>query len=93
VELLTPAPPLLAADGRQLGWMSSVLDISERTRAEQLAAEQQNAASSADSGSSAPPTSVGGLLGGVGKRMAQRRNNNDKAACPKDRATVLTTSS
>jgi len=33
--------PLTAADGTQLGWMSSVLDISERKRAQQLAALQQ----------------------------------------------------
>ncbi|MBN9329557.1 MAG: hypothetical protein ABT03_11865 [Comamonas sp. SCN 67-35] len=41
VDVLIHEAPLLAADGRQLGWMSSVLDISERKRAEQLAAEQQ----------------------------------------------------
>ncbi len=41
VDVLIHEAPLLAADGRQLGWMSSVLDISERKRAQQLAAQQQ----------------------------------------------------
>ncbi len=41
VDVLIHEAPLLAADGTQLGWMSSVLDISERKRAQQLAAEQQ----------------------------------------------------
>ena len=41
VDVLIHEAPLLAADGRQLGWMSSVLDISERKRAQRLAAEQQ----------------------------------------------------
>ncbi|PWW47792.1 two-component system sensor histidine kinase DctS [Melaminivora alkalimesophila] len=41
VDVLVHEAPLLTADGRQLGWMSSVLDISERKRAQQLAALQQ----------------------------------------------------
>lgn len=41
VDVLIHEAPLLAADGRQLGWMSSVLDISERKHAQRLAAEQQ----------------------------------------------------
>ncbi|MBP6118569.1 MAG: PAS domain S-box protein [Giesbergeria sp.] len=41
VDVLIHEAPLLAADGTQLGWMSSVLDISERKRAQQLAALQQ----------------------------------------------------
>ncbi|GAA5179915.1 PAS domain S-box protein [Niveibacterium umoris] len=33
--------PLIDADGRQTGWMGSVLDITERRRAEELARQQQ----------------------------------------------------
>jgi two-component system sensor histidine kinase DctS len=41
VDVLIHEAPLNAADGTQLGWMSSVVDISERKRAQQLAALQQ----------------------------------------------------
>jgi two-component system, LuxR family, sensor histidine kinase DctS len=41
VDVLIHEAPLYAADGEQLGWMSSVLDISERKRAERMAARQQ----------------------------------------------------
>ena len=41
IDVLIHEAPLTAADGTQLGWMSSVVDISERKRAQQLAALQQ----------------------------------------------------
>ena len=41
VDVLIHEAPLLAADGVQIGWMSSVLDVSERKRAQQLAQQQQ----------------------------------------------------
>ncbi|HCL85774.1 MAG TPA: hypothetical protein DIC45_04560 [Comamonadaceae bacterium] len=41
VDVLIHEAPLTRADGTQLGWMSSILDISERKRAQQLAASQQ----------------------------------------------------
>lgn len=41
IDVLIHEAPLNAADGTQLGWMSSVVDISERKRAQQLAAMQQ----------------------------------------------------
>lgn len=41
VDVLIHEAPLKAADGQPLGWMSSVLDISERKRAEHAAARQQ----------------------------------------------------
>lgn len=41
IDVLIHEAPLLDVDGQQLGWMSSVLDISERKRAERLAARQQ----------------------------------------------------
>jgi two-component system, LuxR family, sensor histidine kinase DctS len=41
VDVLVHEAPLTAANGERLGWMSSVLDISERKRAERMAARQQ----------------------------------------------------
>lgn len=41
IDVLIHEAPLHAADGTHLGWMSSVLDISERKRALRLAAQQQ----------------------------------------------------
>ena len=41
VDVLIHEAPLYSADGVHLGWMSSVLDISERKRAQRLAAQQQ----------------------------------------------------
>ena len=41
VDVLIHEAPLNTADGQPLGWMSSVLDISERKRAERSAARQQ----------------------------------------------------
>lgn len=41
LDVLIHEAPLNTADGEQIGWMSSVLDISERKRAERLAARQQ----------------------------------------------------
>lgn len=41
VDVLVHEAPLTAADGQQLGWMSSVLDISERRQAQRMAARQQ----------------------------------------------------
>lgn len=41
IDVLIHEAPLNAATGEQLGWMSSVLDISERKRAQRMAALQQ----------------------------------------------------
>jgi two-component system sensor histidine kinase DctS len=41
VPVLIFEAPLIDSDGRQTGWMGSVLDISERKRAEELARQQQ----------------------------------------------------
>lgn len=41
VDVLIHEAPLMATNGESLGWMSSVLDISERKRAERSAARQQ----------------------------------------------------
>ena len=42
VDVLIHEAPLHTVDGEQIGWMSSVLDISERKRAQRLAALQQD---------------------------------------------------
>ena len=41
VDVLIHEAPLTTASGEHVGWMSSVLDISEKKRAERLAAQQQ----------------------------------------------------
>lgn len=41
LDVLIHEAPLNTADGEQIGWMSSVLDISERKRSERMAARQQ----------------------------------------------------
>jgi two-component system sensor histidine kinase DctS len=41
IDVLIHEAPLTAGGGEQLGWMSSVLDISERKRTQQIAAQQQ----------------------------------------------------
>lgn len=41
IDVLLHAAPLALADGRVVGWMVSVLDISERRRMQRLAARQQ----------------------------------------------------
>ncbi len=41
IDVLIHEAPLQAPTGKQMGWMSSVLDISERKRAQRMAAQQQ----------------------------------------------------
>lgn len=41
IDVLIHEAPLQTATGKQMGWMSSVLDISERKRAQRMAAQQQ----------------------------------------------------
>ena len=41
IDVLIHEAPLTTASGRQIGWMSSVMDISERKRAQRMAAAQQ----------------------------------------------------
>ncbi|MBS1819983.1 MAG: hypothetical protein JSU08_18775 [Acidobacteria bacterium] len=97
--MMKPALEKMATEGRKLQGtpILTTTTIDAVKSAEQMASEQKG---SADNGGgktteSAPPTSVGGLLGGFGRRMAQRKGNDDNAAAagPKDRATILTTSS
>lgn len=42
VDVLIHEAPLTTAEGTQIGWMSSVMDISERKRAQRLAEQQQD---------------------------------------------------
>jgi hypothetical protein len=93
--MMKPAIEKMAAEGSKLQGtpILTVTTMDAVKSAEQIAAEQ-NSASESKSSSSAPPTSVGGLLGGFGKRMAQKKANDDAAAGgPKDRVTVMTTTS
>jgi two-component system sensor histidine kinase DctS len=41
IDVLIHEAPLNTSSGEQMGWMSSVLDISERKRAQRMAAQQQ----------------------------------------------------
>ncbi|MCB8747311.1 PAS domain S-box protein [Rhodoferax sp. U2-2l] len=41
IDVLIHEAPLNTASGQQIGWMSSVMDISERKRAQRMAAQQQ----------------------------------------------------
>ena len=41
IDVLIHEAPLNTADGEQIGWMSSVLDVSERKRSQRMAAQQQ----------------------------------------------------
>ena len=97
--MMKPALEKMAEEGRKLEGTAilTTTTIDAVKSAEQMAAEQ-NSATAGDSRSSggSAPTSVGGLLGGLGRRMAQRKSNNDEAAAaagPKDRATIMTTTS
>jgi two-component system sensor histidine kinase DctS len=41
IDVLIHEAPLIDGEGRQIGWMGSVVDITERKRAEELARQQQ----------------------------------------------------
>ncbi len=90
--MMKPALEKMAAEAKKLQGtpVLTTVTIEAVKSAEQLKSEQAGASDS-KSGDSAP-TSVGGVLGGLGRRMA-RRNNNDEASGPKERATVLTSTS
>ena len=81
----------MATEGRKLQGTSilTTTTLDAVKSAEQMASEQNSATDSKSSGSSTP-SGIGGLLA---KRLAQRKSNDDAANGPKDRATVLTTSS
>ncbi len=91
--MMKPAIEKMAAEGSKLQGtpVLTVTTMDAVKSAEQIAAEQ-NSAGETKSASSPPPTSVSGLIGGFGKRMAQKKANDDAAAAgPKDRVTVMTT--
>ena len=95
---MKPALEKMAAEGSKLQGtpVLTTITFDAVKSAEQMAAEEKGGsdAKSSGGGGSAVPTSIGGLVGGFGRRMAQRKSD-DKAAAdagPKDRATVLTTS-
>jgi len=90
--MMKPALERMAQEGSKLQGTPAltVTTLDAVKSAEQIAAEQSSAADASSSGSGTP-TSVGGLIGGFGKRMAKRKGDTD--AAPKDRVTVLTTTS
>ena len=89
--MMKPALERMATEGRKLQGTSilTTTTLDAVKSAEQMASEQNSATDSKSSGSSTP-SGIGGLLA---KRLAQRKSNDDAANGPKDRATVLTTSS
>jgi hypothetical protein len=94
--MMKPALEKMAAEGQKLQGTAvlTTTTMDAVKSAEQVAAEASSGSESQASSGGAAPTSVGGLLGGFGRRMAQKKNNDQAAAAgPKDRATVLTTTS
>ena len=95
--MMKPALEKMAAEG---GKMQGTPILTTTTMdavksAEQVAAEKESAASETKAApTSSAPSGVGGLIGGFGRRMAQKKMADDTAATgPKDRATVMTTTS
>jgi hypothetical protein len=90
---MKPAIEKMATEGRKMQGtpVLTVTTIDAVKSAEQMASEQKAGTDSSSSSGDSAPTSVGGLLGGFGKRMAQRKSNDTAASAPKDRATVVTT--
>jgi hypothetical protein len=96
--MMKPALEKMAAEGSKMQGtpVLTTTTIDAVKSAEQVAAEQKQGSdqASSSSGSSAPPTSVGGLIGGLGRRVTQRKADDQQASAgPKDRATVMTTTS
>jgi len=94
--MMKPALEKMAAEG---GKMQGTPILTTTTMdavksAEEIAAERQSAGET-KAPTSSSPTGVGGLIGGFGRRMAQKKASDDSAASagPKDRATVVTTTS
>ncbi|MGC4083434.1 MAG: hypothetical protein QM736_15320, partial [Vicinamibacterales bacterium] len=93
--MMKPALEKMATEARKLQGtpILTTTTIDAVKSAEQMQSEQSSA-SSGKSSDSSTPTSVGGLIGGFGRRMARKKDDDSAAAAgPKDRATVLTTTS
>jgi hypothetical protein len=95
--MMKPALEKMAAEG---GKMQGTPILTTTTMdavksAEQVAAEKEQATETKAAPTSSAPSGVGGLIGGFGRRMAQKKMSDDSAAAagPKDRATVMTTTS
>ncbi|MEX1167874.1 MAG: PAS domain S-box protein, partial [Hydrogenophaga sp.] len=93
VDALVHEAPLTTASGESLGWMSSVLDISERKRAERMAARQQEkleasgrlvamgeVASTLAHELNQPLGALSGFANGLLNRLRQKRLSDDELA-------------
>lgn len=91
VDVLVHEAPLTTAAGESLGWMSSVLDISERKHAERMAARQQEkleasgrlvamgeVASTLAHELNQPLGALSGFANGLLNRLRQGRLNNEE---------------
>jgi hypothetical protein len=95
--MMKPAVEKMAAEAAKMQGtpVQTVTTLDAVKSAEQIAAEQKDGASAkgAKDKDDGAPTSLGGLLGGFGKKIAKKASSEESAAAPKDRATVLTTTS
>jgi len=94
--MMKPALEKMAAEGSKMQGtpILTTTTMDAVKSADEIAAEKQSA-SETKAPTSSSPTGVGGLIGGFGRRMAQKKASEDSAASagPKDRATVVTTTS
>jgi len=94
--MMKPALEKMAAEGSKMQGtpILTTTTMDAVKSADEIAAEKQSA-SETKAPTSSSPTGVGGLIGGFGRRMAQKKASDDSAASagPKDRATVVTTTS
>lgn len=98
--MMKPAFEKMAAEaGKMQGTpVQTVVTLDSVKSAEQVAAEEKSGDSAKDAkDDSDSPSNLGGLLGGFGKKIAKKassekkESSEDSAKRPKDRATVLTT--
>jgi len=93
--MMKPALEKMAAEGSKMQGtpILTTTTMDAVKSADEVAAEKQSASES-KAPTSSSPNGVGGLIGGFGRRMAQKKMSDDSAAsAPKDRATVVTTTS
>jgi len=93
--MMKPALEKMAAEGSKMQGtpILTTTTMDAVKSADEVAAEKQSAGET-KAPTSSSPTGVGGLIGGFGRRMAQKKAADDStASAPKDRATVVTTTS
>jgi hypothetical protein len=94
--MMKPALEKMAAEGSKLQGtpILTTTTMDAVKSADQMAAEAKQGSSDDKSSGGSASGGVGGLAGGFARRLAQRKSSNDDAAAntPKDRTTVITTS-